>query len=185
MFDWFSVHENLKNINEKESNETEIGLLKYWEFIDIINDKISKLSNSNDEDNKNWANLLTKVFNKQDNFVFSNGNNICIVWGWKFDNNENYKPNFVAKSNPILPIEESFESQPTPILQNFLEEENVEELVEEEEEILQDNLEEEITEKTSFLEFLKWFASNYWWLLLILIGLILITFFVKSIIYSN
>lgn len=185
MFDWFSVHENLKNINEKESNETEIGLSKYWEFIDIINAKILKLSNSNDEDNKNWANLLTKVFNKQDNFVFSNGNDICIVWGWKFDNNENYKPNFVAKSNPISPIEESFESQPTPILQNFIEEENVEELVEEEEEILQDNLEEEITEKTSFLEFLKWFASNYWWLLLILIGLILITFFVKSIIYSN
>ena len=185
MFDWFSVHENLKNINEKESNETEIGLSKYWEFIDIINAKILKLSNSNDEDNKNWANLLTKVFNKQDNFLFSNGNDICIVWGWKFDNNENYKPNFVAKSNPISPIEESFESQPTPILQNFLEEENVEELVEEEEEILQDNLEEEITEKPSFLKFLKWFASNYWWLLLIVIGLILITFFVKSIIYSN
>jgi membrane-bound ClpP family serine protease len=66
-----------------------------------------------------------------------------------------------------------------------LEEENVEEIVDEEEEIQLDNMEEEITEKTSFLEFLKWFASKYWWLLLILIGLILITFFVKSIIYSN
>jgi hypothetical protein len=193
MFDWFSVHENLKNINEKGSNETEIGLSKYWEFIDIINAKILKLSNSNDEDNKNWANLLTKVFNKQDNFVFSNGNDICIVWGWKFDNNENYKPNFVAKSDPISPIEESFESQPSPILQDFLEEEYVEEPVDEEEiqkdnleeENQQDNLEEEIIEKSSFLEFLKWFASNYWWLLLILIGLILITFFVKFIIYSN
>jgi hypothetical protein len=178
-FDWFSNYENLKNINEQSKSESEIELLKYWEFIDVINLKISQLSDSNDDNNKNWAELLSKVFDHQNNFIFSNGTDLCIVWGWKFDNNQNYKPNFVPKTNPISPIEETFVNQPAPIPQNVLEEEHVEEPVENEE-IQQDNLEEEIIEKTSFLEFLKWFASTYWWLLWLLTALIALVFFIKS-----
>jgi hypothetical protein len=178
-FDWFSNYENLKNINEQSKSESEIELLKYWEFIDVINLKISQLSDSNDDNNKNWAELLSKVFDHQNNFIFSNGTDLCIVWGWKFDNNQNYKPNFVPKTNPISPIEETFVNQPTPIPQNVLEEEYVEEPVEDEE-IQQDNLEEEIIEETSFLEFLKWFASTYWWLLWLLTALIALVFFIKS-----
>lgn len=178
-FDWFSNYENLKNINEQSKSESEIELLKYWEFIDVINLKISQLSDSNDDNNKNWAELLSKVFDHQNNFIFSNGTDLCIVWGWKFDNNQNYKPNFVPKTNPISPIEETFVNQPTPIPQNVLEEEYVEKPVEDEE-IQQDNLEEEIIEETSFLEFLKWFASTYWWLLWLLTALIALVFFIKS-----
>jgi hypothetical protein len=178
-FDWFSNYENLKNINEQSKSESEIELLKYWEFIDVINLKISQLSDSNDDNNKNWAELLSKVFDHQNNFIFSNGTDLCIVWGWKFDNNQNYKPNFVPKTNPISPIEETFVNQPTPIPQNVLEEEYVEKPVEDEE-IQQDNLEEEIIEETSFLEFLKWFASKYWWLLWLLTALIAFVFFIKS-----
>lgn len=177
-FDWFSNYENLKNINEKPKSESESELLKYWEFIDIINLKISQLADSNDDNNKNWAELLSKVFDHQNNFIFSNGTDLCIVWGWKFDNNQNYKPNFAAKTNPIAPIAETLESQPIPTPQNILEEEYVEEPVEEE--IQQDNLEEEIIEETSFLEFLKWFASTYWWLLWLLTALIALVFFIKS-----
>lgn len=178
-FDWFSNYENLKNINEQPKSESEIELLKYWEFIDVINLKISQLSDTNDDNNKNWAELLSKVFDHQNNFIFSNGTDLCIVWGWKFDNNQNYKPNFVAKTNPISPTEETFVSQPTPIPQNVLEQEYVEEPIEDEE-ILQDNLDEEIIEETSFLEFLKWFASTYWWLLWLLTSLIALVFFIKS-----
>jgi hypothetical protein len=177
-FDWFSNYENLKNINEKPKSESETELLKYWEFIDIINLKISQLANSNDDNNKNWAELLGKVFDHQNNFIFSNGTDLCIVWGWKFDNNKNYKPNFAAKTNPIAPIAETLESQPIPTPQNVLEEKYVEEPFEEE--IRQDNLEEEIIEETSFLEFLKWFASTYWWLLWLLTALIALVFFIKS-----
>lgn len=177
-FDWFSNYENLKNINEKPKSESETELVKYWEFIDVINLKISQLADSNDDNNKNWAELLSKVFDHQNNFIFSNGTDLCIVWGWKFDNNQNYKPNFAAKTNPIAPIAETLESQPIPTPQNILEEEYVEEPVEEE--IQQDNLEEEIIEETSFLEFLKWFASTYWWLLWLLTALIALVFFIKS-----
>jgi hypothetical protein len=179
-FDWFSNYENLKNINEQSKPELEIELLKYWEFIDAINLKISQLSDSNDENNKNWADLLSKVFDHQNNFIFSNGTDLCIVWGWKFDNNQNYKPNFSAKTNTNSPIFETFESQPVTILQNVEEEEENIEVPIEDEEIQPDNLEEEITEEISFFEFLKWFASTYWWLLWLLTALIVLVFFIKS-----
>lgn len=178
-FDWFSNYDNLKNINELPKSASETELLKYWEFIDVIQHKISQLSDSNDENNINWAELLSKVFDHQNNFIFSNGTNLSIVWGWKFDNIQNYKPNFAAKIDPIYQIEEPIESQPTPIPQDVLEEEFIEEPVEDEE-IQPDNLDEEIKEETSFLEFLKWFASTYWWLLWVLTALIAFVFFIKS-----
>lgn len=178
-FDWFSNYDNLKNINELPKSASETELLKYWEFIDVIQHKISQLSDSNDENNTNWAELLSKVFDHQNNFIFSNGTNLSIVWGWKFDNIQNYKPNFAAKIDPIYQIEEPIESQPTPIPQDVLEEEFIEEPVEDEE-TQPDNLDEEIKEETSFLEFLKWFASTYWWLLWVLTALIAFVFFIKS-----
>ncbi|WP_016990096.1 hypothetical protein [Flavobacterium sp. ACAM 123] len=182
-FDWFSVYENLVNINEQNTAEAETALMKYWEFIEVINAKIQQLSNSNDENNKNWAKLLTKVFNRQDNFIFSNGKDICIVWGWKFDNNELYKPNIAKNQNLDLipekivasiekPLEKNVpEFNPTNISHDFIEEEDlIEEIVFEE--VL---IDEDINHKSSgFLEFLKWFASKYWWLLLILLGLIML-----------
>lgn len=114
-FDWFSPYENLININEQNTVETETALLKYWEFIAVVNAKIQQLSNSNDENNKNWASLLTKVFNHPDNFIFSNGNDICIVWGWKFDNNEIYKPNIAKKQNLELISEKAVSIPDEPI----------------------------------------------------------------------
>ena len=111
-------------------------------------------------------------------FIFSNGKDICIVWGWKFDNIQNYKPNFTIKTNPIETIGESIESQPEPTTPDVLEDPYIEDLIEEE--IKQDYLEEEIIEKTSFLEFLKWFASTYWWLLWLLTASIALVFFIKS-----
>ncbi|MBX9886518.1 MAG: hypothetical protein K2Y30_01125 [Flavobacteriaceae bacterium] len=182
-FDWFSVYENLVNISEHNTAEAETALMKYWEFIEVINAKIQQLSNSNDENNKNWAKLLTKVFNRQDNFIFSNGKDICIVWGWKFDNNELYKPNIATNQNLDLipekivasiekPLEKSVpEYNPTNISHDFIHEEDLNEEIVFKEVLI----DEDINHKSSgFLEFLKWFASKYWWLLLILLGLIML-----------
>lgn len=177
-FDWFSNYENLRNINENLKSETETELLKYWNFIDIINTKIKQLSNSSDENDKNWAELLSKVFDHQNNFIFSNGTDLCIVWGWKFDNNQNYKPNLATITNPTEPIAESFNSQATPTTSDVLEENFVDDFIDEP--IQNDYFEEEIIEDTSFLEFLKWFASTYWWLLWLLTALIALVFFIKS-----
>jgi hypothetical protein len=193
-FDWFSPYENLININEQNTVETETALLKYWEFIAVVNAKIQQLSNSNDENNKNWASLLTKVFNHPDNFIFSNGNDICIVWGWKFDNNEIYKPNIAKKQNLELISEKAVAIPEEPIETSPQEIEPVDSFVEplEEEIPIEEEVIEEVpndenieNEKFSFLEFLKWFASKYWWLLLILLGLIMLVAIFKLMTLTN
>lgn len=196
VFDWFSTYESLVNINAKSKEESEIQLVKYWAFIDVIHSKIAQLANSSDENNKNWANLLTKVFNHKDNFIFSNGNDICIVWGWKFDNNKNYKPNFVSKPTPAAPpsLNENQALFEPPISDTVLSEENEEEKELTEENALEDEVFEELpseevqedlpVEQSSFLNFLKWFASQYWWQLLILATLIILVFTYKTIQYN-
>jgi hypothetical protein len=195
MFDWFSSYENLTNINEKSKVESEEQLIKYWEFLEIINARIKQLSASNEENNKNWANLLTKVFNHTDNFIFSNGKDISIVWGWKFDNNKNYKPNIIIDpnkkeenqinypiNNPVSNNEDSIVPEDSPEnqeIQEFIEEINTFEDV-----LVEDVFETEKEEESSFLNFLKWFASNYWWLLIVLAVLIILVFLYKTIIYN-
>lgn len=197
-FDWFSPYENLIINNQNDKTTSESSLILYWEFIDIINAKINQLANSNDENNRNWAELLTKVFNHQDNFIFSNGKDICIVWGWKFDNNEIYKPNLLRQNSgskateddPIIEKEE--ESTPTASDDTTSTDETPKDPIEDElpmDEGLADEETEDILpvsdDKRGFLEFLKWFASKYWWFLVILMILTLLAFFIKTIIYSN
>jgi hypothetical protein len=181
-FDWFSIYENLKSIDEKAKIESEQALVKYWEFMDIINLKIGQLLSSNDDNNKNWADLLTKVFDHKNNFIFSNGTELCIIWGWKFDNNQNYKPNFVSQNNSIPAVPQTLKSEPVIAQQDDVVDVAIDESPEEE--IQPDELDAEIIEKPSFLEFLKWFASNYWWLLWLLITLVALVFFIKSLAFK-
>lgn len=192
VFDWFSVYENLKNINEQDSDITQTGLLKYWEFIEVINAKILKLSNSNNENDKNWANLLTKVFNRQDNFIFSNGTDICIVWGWKFDNNEIYKPNISKSPNTFLNPERNATIEDYPIKNELQEIEPTNDFLEPtiDDKLIEDEYVEEVkteeatndilAEESSFLKFLKWFASKFWWWLWLLLLLIIFFLLLKS-----
>jgi len=184
-FDWLSVHENLKNINEIDKTISEIALLKYWEFIELINLKINLLSKSSDANNLNWASLLTKVFDVNNNFIFSNGKDISIVWGWKFENSENYKPSFPKK--PIhdveLPETNYKEIIDTEVPGSTAEipfdpaMEDVNEFIEKDESIKNES--KKLLESKSFLSFLKWFASTYWWLLWLLTFLAATIFFIK------
>ncbi len=183
MFDWFSIYDNLISNNDKNKEESENELLKYWEFIEVINAKINQLSNSNDENNKNWAKLLTKVFNQKDNFIFSNGNNICIVWGWKFNNNEIYKPNLTKRENIIAPEIQPSENHQATNIESEEQEPALEGNPEDDSfsnDQVEEIIEEEIIKDSSFLEFLKWFASKYWWLLWLLTSLIALVFFIKT-----
>ena len=196
MFDWFSTYNNLSNINDKSREESENELIKYWEFLDVINAKIAQLNSSSDENSKNWASLLSKVFNHNNNFIFSNGNDICIVWGWKFDNSLNYKPNFSKTPNKFLNPDANAAIENSPIVEkaNDLETEtSTEEPIlntktyeaqsdeHDSEEIPSEYLTEEIPEEeSSFLKFLKWFASKFWWLLWVLLLLIVFILLLKS-----
>lgn len=210
VIDWFSNYENLININEKKKSETEKELLIYWSFIDKISVKIKQLSNSSDENNKNWANLLTKVFNHQENYIFSNGVDICIVWGWKFENNEIYKPDTIVneiEDNSISEEkeelnsfdEENLEESITVIDQtegfgkdieeaNLNQDENIVEIENPfDTKVIQNDLEfgeirdeENVDKDSNFKKFLKWFASRFWWLLWLLLIIILFFLLLKS-----
>jgi hypothetical protein len=190
--DWFSGYSDLKSIKEYDKLSSEKALSEYWNIVGVVNAKINQLENSDDENNRNWAGLLKKVFNHQDNFIFYNGTNISVIWGWKFENSENYKPNFLTNSlEPESfsenPPENSEESIPIKEEETFeeLEEEKTEQEkpnIEEHEEVFEEVIpEEEILEKGSFLDFLKWFASRYWWSLGLLALLIIIVFFLRTI----
>jgi len=199
--EWFSVFNDLKEITEYEKDLSEKALSQYWDFSGVINAKIDELQNSNSENNKNWAGLLKKVFHHNDNFIFFNGSNICIVWGWKFENTENYVPSFLKPRTPgSEPEAEGFIERPPEVedlnkeASTEFEEENVEEpnvleedeqedppVYEEEEIIVDERREEEIEDKEGFLKFLKWFASKYWWSLILLITLIMVVLAIKTI----
>ncbi len=198
IIDWFSIHNELKDIKEYDTETSEKALSVYWNFIGVINAKIEQLQNSNDENNRNWAGLLKKVFNHKDNFIFYNGTNICVVWGWKFENTENYKPDFHSISQaPESSPEDSID--PSQVTKPKVEEEKDEPFKEPEEESIDSNetveeleefVEEEIyeeeilEEKSDFLAFLKWFASKFWWSLGILVILIMTVLLVRTF-YTN
>ena len=192
-FEWFSGFEGLIDLKQHNKETTDFGLNKYWEFKAIIQSKIEQLAHSTHDDGKNWASLLTKVFNHQDNFIFSNGQDISIVWGWKFNNNENYKPKIADKPVKIpqtaAPVEE-FKAQDDKNKEEKVTIATSSEEIPTEEEVSQELLYSEPQEEpktlkptqqsNSFLEFLRWFAAKYWWLLWLLTVLVAIVFFIKA-----
>lgn len=189
-FDWYSVYDNPVIIDKNNENDKVLAI--YWSFIDVIDTKIKSLSKSNDENSRNWASLLTKTFNHQDNFIFSNGNEICIVWGWKFDNKDIERPieiqNIEIPSETTLPNEDEI----IPPLDdinlglniNEVQSEFNESNIEAKEEVIEGK-ENILSNESNFLKFLKWIASKFWWLLWILLILIILLFLFKSCNYDN
>jgi len=202
--DWYSSINSLKQIELLDIEEKEAALAKYWAFIDRINLLISsKLKNSKDPNKLDWASILEKIFDSQNNIIFSNGTDIAIIWGWKFFNNNNYKPatRSVISSGEVDPNQNNQSSagaSTSTSSSTFTEERTTEKTTIEEEFLNNDepiepdnaqylNYEEEVYEEaglvkreSSFIRFLKWFASNFWWLLLILLLIILLLLLMRN-----
>jgi hypothetical protein len=92
-----------------ESRQTEIKT-RYWEVRQLLDREIVQLDQSRDTERQSWANLLREVFNEEDNVILSDGENWCLLWGWKFRNSrENYlAPEFMPRqtetTSPISDI---------------------------------------------------------------------------------
>jgi hypothetical protein len=199
--EWYAPFENLKETVDAQAQR------KYFAFRDELQKHINLLAQSTDADSHNWAGLLEKVFRKEDNKLFSNGKDICIVWGWAFDNYQIQRPEIsIGDSNTAeeptpevsMPLEEPIAPMPLPeqeTPEELPQEEPIPETPEEPEPPLEEpeplpflEPEEETPEEpeekgNSFLEFLKEFAAKYYWLLAVLLGLICVVFFVKSLTY--
>ena len=159
---WFSPYQGLQETVDIQAQR------QYFAFRDELEQHIGQLLQSNDPNNKNWAGLLQKVFSQEDNKLFSNGKDICIVWGWQFNNDKIQRPTIQEESEPLLEPEPEPEPEPLP----------------EPEPVIAFEPEAVVPEKKrGFLEFLKEFAATYWWLLIVLLVLICIVFFYKSLIF--
>jgi hypothetical protein len=92
--DWHTKSERkFKRVSEYPKSEQDKILSIYWEIINKINNLSLSYSKSDSIDKKSWAKLINSVFNSNNNIVFSDGENIIILWGWKFNTlNENYNP---------------------------------------------------------------------------------------------
>lgn len=202
--EWYSPYDNLKP-NER-SSVSEHSNRKYWEFYNELESKIKQLSRANDENARDWMSLLNKVFSPENNILFTNGNDICIVWGWKFENNQIVRPDLLIGANDQSEVN----NQDVDELTNFIDqpkseseaknEEGVSNKEKEEDKLVEEEFfwrdEPEVQEqvivdppyieamstetKPSFLEFLKYFASKYWWLLIVLLALLAFILLYKS-----
>ena len=92
--EWYTKSERkFKRVSEYNKSEQDKILSIYWQKINKINDLSASFSSSNSFDKKRWAKLVNDVFNSNNNIVFSDGENIVLLWGWKFNAlEENYFP---------------------------------------------------------------------------------------------
>jgi len=176
--EWYSKYNNLKKIELNNNKIDESNLLKYWEFIDLLNEKIELLANSNDENSKNWSYLLKTTFNPEDNILFSNGQQCCIIWGWKFENKELYRP-ILSKQGLQIDIINNIENENTS--ENIT---KIEEIKIEKKDPINNIKVIEDVKKMSFIDFLKWIASKYWWFLTIIYGVSFLIIVLKIFYYN-
>src|SRR5690606_657535 len=193
--EWHSMHQNLKDVREHEALKDR-AYRSYYEFLELINSKIQSLRNNPDQDSQNWAGILSSIFKEEDNLVFSNGQDISIIWGWKFGNNTIYRPSIEKSVEISTPVQEQPpivpQVNPEPVTLPPLPEDagtpnEVEPEIEENEFIIIDLEKEPIEEepkKESFLDYLQWFAANYWWILVLLVFLTALVFTFKAFKFS-
>lgn len=191
--EWFSPFPDLRETTENQ----QLALHHYWDFQDKLSKQLDVLSNNKDEDKKNWISLLKTVFNPENNIIFNNDSDISIIWGWKFENNNIPKPLLADSTNlsnkvfnepiiiepdgDIISEDDNGDLINKPKLES-INEENEDSIFKEDFQDVENEI-EKIEEKGGFLEFLKEFAGKYWWLLVVLLSLIVIVYFIKTINY--
>jgi subtilisin family serine protease len=105
--EWYTKSERkFKRVSEYPKSEQDKILSIYWGKINKINKLSASFTSSNSFDKKRWAKLVNDVFNSNNNIVFSDGENIVLLWGWKFNAlEENYVP-----PSPIISTADAIEA---------------------------------------------------------------------------
>ena len=191
--EWFSPFPDLRETTENQ----QLALHQYWDFQDKLSKQLDVLSNNKKKKKKNWISLLKTVFNPENNIIFNNDSDISIIWGWKFENNNIQKPLLADSTNlsnkvfnepiiiepdgDIISEDDNGDLINKPKLES-INEENEDSIFKEDFQDVENEI-EKIEEKGGFLEFLKEFAGKYWWLLVVLLSLIVLVYFIKTINY--
>jgi len=191
--EWYSIYKDLQQL--EGSPEREFGLRQYWLLYEELQVLLKDISRTNDENVRNWVDIIKATFDPENNLIFTNGKDITIIWGWKFENNRNKKPYLLADSvhNIATNIEQDSVSQFSPPIvpesstepEPHEDEESIEEInYGELEATIYQADDPDVIKKPSFIAFLKYFAAKYSWILIVLLILICVVFFLKSLKYS-
>ena len=197
---WYNenISGEIKKLDKFEGQQGDDLKNKYNALVYQINAKCEQFENSDDDNNKAWAESIREVFDINRNMVFSNGEDITIVWGYEFrEKGKYYMPLEAFAALLIAPIDtpEMPNDEPT-IIEEVLEEEVVDTPIVEDE--TAHSVQEEVTEETSIvkekppkpvksthwfllmLNSIERFAKKYWYILLIVFLLLLLWFLLKD-----
>ena len=159
--DWNSKYSTvLQRVTNFSKSEQKKVLDIYWKKINKIKILSSSFHNSNSDEKREWANLLDEAFNSDNNIVFSDGENIVLLWGWKFNNSsENHIPDPVISTSEKVEdhtILESIEDvNPIPVIPQ--------------DPIVTDLIDPKIPWYILFWEWIKNIFKRFWWILLLLL----------------
>lgn len=65
---------------------------EYSTWWKTIHTKANQLKNSDNEDSKQWGELIKSAFKEDTNIIISDGTDWAVIWGWKFNNRFEHLP---------------------------------------------------------------------------------------------
>ena len=116
---WYSPFEGLHETVDVAAQR------KYFAFKDELQQHIENFICSTDPNAHYWVGLLEKVFEQENNRLFTNGLDICVVWGWEFNNYQIQRPDVDDINSNQKEASEGVVSPVVPILDPFASEEEV------------------------------------------------------------
>ena len=106
IIEWYGNTTNTLSTIDSFSDEEQIGIKqKYWELKFKINEIIQTLSKTSKGTEANqWIEILNATFSENDNLLLSDGEDLFIIWGWKFNSgSSNYlEPQFLPNASSII-----------------------------------------------------------------------------------
>lgn len=200
---WYSPYDGLVSIDSSSAGE--YAKRKYWEFYTELESKILELARQDNDNTRDWVSLLKKVFDPENNLLFTNDVDISIIWGWKFENNQIGRPDLLPDSRKVdddASALNQLEGSPDTNNEGFTANPKDDTPDDESPQAIEDDFWSERSEvppldlngnetdrlyvapaeKRSFLTFLKYFAGRYWWFLILLLVLITLVFMYKAVI---
>ena len=163
-----SKHE-IKKLDQYSKAQQDKILYQYNEYLNSYNSFVNNLRSSNNQDNKNWGELLFSLIKGSANELFFDGENIYITWGWRLLDENNKK--LIPVYSPPTPTTEAL----TPIIEVENDEPEPETIP-----VIDENESFEEVEKSSWLDRFYLFFKKLWWLIPMFSVIILILVLLES-----
>jgi len=184
---YIDFHSKYSDLKELENYSEDIKL--YKQKVSPILQRANLLVSKNDQENKDWGRMLLEVFNIENNLIYSNGHDVTIIWGWKFEKYKIAEGEIIDSGNgsnvEVVEKEPIVESSDFNIDNNDEINEPPQPVIEEPEPPIEEPaklfLVEEVLESSNYFQK---FATKFYWLIPLLIISALIIFFIKSLIYK-